>query len=594
MIAIRCSCGKRLEVPAAQAGGKGRCPRCKGRIRVVAPGTPATQAHQSVCLRLIGGPLAPGTQYFLAGPGPINVGKMEDQDLRLLDPRVSRRHGRLLHDDDGWRIEDAGSSNGILVNDERIEDARLLTDGDFVRIGDCEFKFVDAFDVTNTAAASHRPSSFAGRASSPAASASVASAAPEVPEAFAAEAFDDGLLRLADLADGETVELPSERDMVSGRAVEAGADDKADGPVCPSCGKQYPSRVRICVACGIDLKTGRALLTTMDHNLDEVAATAERLVSAVSWIIRFGIYPVASEAFGTAKPYTIRAIAILTTVVSFWFFSVIYLGWFNPDSSVKLMLWAGQFNPSEYVLDFTDEYEYADRPAEPLAENASPEEPELTEEEAAALVANLTPEEIGLARFHPYQLLTHVLLHGGLIHLAGNLLFLIVLGSRVNGLIGNIATGIIYPILGIGAAAFQMAASADEPLHPNLGASGAIMGLAGMYLVLFPIHKTHMVVWLRLGLLWGFRLHQKLFAWPGWLVVLFYIAFDVLATLLDAADGVAHWAHLGGFIVGASIAMVGVLFGLIDARGTDLISAILGRHAHRIIYHRRKPSPQAT
>ena len=95
-----------------------------------------------------------------------------------------------------------------------------------------------------------------------------------------------------------------------------------------------------------------------------------------------------------------------------------------------------------------------------------------------------------------------------------------------------------------------MITHSNEQRHPMLGASGAIMGLAGMYLVLAPVHRIYMTIWLRMGLMTGFRLLWKLWAVRGFWVVLFYIAFDVLATLIGSRDGTAHWAHLGGFVAG--------------------------------------------
>jgi membrane associated rhomboid family serine protease len=123
-----------------------------------------------------------------------------------------------------------------------------------------------------------------------------------------------------------------------------------------------------------------------------------------------------------------------------------------------------------------------------------------------------------------------------------------------------------------------------------LGASGAIMGLAGMYFVLFPAYRVHVAIWLRLGLMTGFRLAWKLFAIRGFWVVLFYIAFDVLATALGAEDGVAHWAHLGGFIAGMAIALVLILTRLVNAYGGDILSVALGRYAWPLLGRPGQPA----
>jgi membrane associated rhomboid family serine protease len=117
-----------------------------------------------------------------------------------------------------------------------------------------------------------------------------------------------------------------------------------------------------------------------------------------------------------------------------------------------------------------------------------------------------------------------------------------------------------------------------------------VMGLAGMYIVLFPIHKVHMAAWLRLGLLFRFRLSMSIFAVRGFWVVLFYIAFDVIYTLFGLEDDVAHWAHLGGFLAGAAIALILLCSRLVNARGGDILSVILGRHAWKLIGRPNRPA----
>jgi membrane associated rhomboid family serine protease len=163
-------------------------------------------------------------------------------------------------------------------------------------------------------------------------------------------------------------------------------------------------------------------------------------------------------------------------------------------------------------------------------------------------------------------------------HFAGNMVFLLVFGLRVNELIGDLKFAIIYPLLAIAAALSYMASISGQPLQPMLGASGAIMGLAGMYFVLFPIQRVHMAFWIRLGL-WFFYL--KMFRMRGfWLLVLWIGFNDILPMAFPSKhDHVAHWAHLGGFLFGMAIA-IGLLAGrLATARGGDLLSVLLGRYA---------------
>jgi membrane associated rhomboid family serine protease len=353
------------------------------------------------------------------------------------------------------------------------------------------------------------------------------------------------------------------------------AGTKVGTRTCPGCKKMLPADAKICVDCGIYLKTGRTILMTEDQHVDRAYAVAESTIRWVSWIIWFGIYPIASEAFGLRKPWVVRGIAILTIAASFAFFAAMIAGGPAERTFDGLMLWAGDPEVGKALLDGlpTDD-------GEPIRDP-----------NAAATHAALREYLASAREFHPIQLLTHTFLHAGLLHLAGNMLFLMVLGARVNALIGNIWTLALYPVLAVVAGVAHMLSVADALPTAALGASGAIMGLAGMYLVLFPLHRVHMAIWLRWGIVLPLRLSAKLFAVRGFWVVLFYIAFDVIYTVFRLEDEVAHWAHLGGFIAGAAIALALLLGRRIDARGGDLLSAILGRHAWKLI---GRPRPVAS
>ncbi len=338
------------------------------------------------------------------------------------------------------------------------------------------------------------------------------------------------------------------------------------GRTCPGCKRTLPKGAVVCVNCGMNLKSGRRLMTSDVSSLDSVHTAAESVVTWLSWLIWLGIYPIASEGFGTRKPHVVRGLAILTTLVSFWFFVDF---WSHPDGQIEhanLMLWGGQALTHEEMIDR-------------LRSEARAEGYDLDEDELKMVAAEVGTQSAG-GEFHGYQLFTHALLHMDLMHLAGNLLFLLVFGSRVNALVGNLWIAGLYPLLAVAAGVAHCISVQSEALAPMLGASGAVMGLAGMYFVLFPVHKVHMVAWWRWGLIGGFNLSFKAFEVRGFWVVLFYISFDVIYTVFTSLhDNVAHWAHLGGFIAGAVIAFIMLLTGLVDARGGDLLSRILGRRA---------------
>ena len=342
---------------------------------------------------------------------------------------------------------------------------------------------------------------------------------------------------------------------------------------CPCCGKELPAGAKVCVDCGVYLDTGRRIITTQDENLDHIYVVAERTIWLVSWIIWLGVYPIASEAFGLRKPWVVRGIALLTIVVSLGFLGVMWTDAPAQDSLRNLMLWAGDPDASADVLASLDqEFDFNEI-----------DDPEIREVLRTGAAEAVREHLASAGEFHPHQLITHAFLHGGILHLAGNMLFLMVFGARVNALIGNVWTLVLYPVLALIAGVAEMINLASGPPIPMVGASGAVMGLAGIYLVFFPVHKVHMAAWLRWGLIGAFRLSLKLFAVRGFWVVLFYIAFDVVYTVFGLEDETAHWAHLGGFIGGVAIGLILLFSRLVDARGADILSVILGRHARKLV-----------
>lgn len=374
--------------------------------------------------------------------------------------------------------------------------------------------------------------------------------------------------------------------------VLAGLDEPPSSPAepagvavtCPACGRSLPEGTHVCVTCGINIDTGRSIVTSRRLDQNRVYTNTEGVLRLVSWFEPLGFAPVASEAMGGRRPYAVWAIALLTIVVSFWF-------WFSSGTQMhhrkELMLWSGDATPSADVIMML--YEWTDW-GDAQAFDARMRQ--LQDEEALGDVPvrdlddliveahqSLPPAQRVIGTFHPYQLLTHALLHGGIFHLAGNLLFLLIFGSRVSALIGNTGVVILYPILAVIAALAEMASTAHAQPIPMLGASGAIMGLAGMYFVLFPVNRMYIAAWFRF--LFFFRM--KIWGPRGFWVVLLYVAFDVAWVSFGAENGVAHWAHLGGFIAGALFAVILLVSRVLNAAGGDLITVVLGRHAWKLI-----------
>jgi membrane associated rhomboid family serine protease len=144
----------------------------------------------------------------------------------------------------------------------------------------------------------------------------------------------------------------------------------------------------------------------------------------------------------------------------------------------------------------------------------------------------------------------HMWLHGGIMHLLGNLLFLWVFGNAVCAKIGNFKFLPIYIVLGLIAGVTHLMFSGG----PMIGASGAINGVVGMFLVFFPQNDiTCYWVW------WLFLIPRVVeFTVSSYWMILLWFAFDLLGALFCSADigGVAYFAHIGGFLAGFVLAII--------------------------------------
>ncbi len=141
-------------------------------------------------------------------------------------------------------------------------------------------------------------------------------------------------------------------------------------------------------------------------------------------------------------------------------------------------------------------------------------------------------------------LLTSMFLHGGLLHILSNMLYLWIFGDNVEGALGHGRFLIFYLLSGAGGAGLQLAASASSTA-PMIGASGAIAGVMGAYLVLFP--------WSRILTLVPFFFFLHFVEVPAVLILGLWFVIQFLSGLLDpgGVGGVAWFAHLGGFLAGA-------------------------------------------
>jgi membrane associated rhomboid family serine protease len=139
-------------------------------------------------------------------------------------------------------------------------------------------------------------------------------------------------------------------------------------------------------------------------------------------------------------------------------------------------------------------------------------------------------------------LFTSMFMHAGWLHLGSNMLYLWIFGDNVEDRFGQARFLIFYLLCGLGATALQLSFSLDSNI-PNLGASGAIAGVLGAYVLLFPRA--------RVSVLQG----QRVIPMPALIVIGFWFIlqlFSGIGSIAETSDtgGVAYMAHIGGFIAG--------------------------------------------
>ena len=145
--------------------------------------------------------------------------------------------------------------------------------------------------------------------------------------------------------------------------------------------------------------------------------------------------------------------------------------------------------------------------------------------------------------------LSSMFMHGSWMHIIGNMWFLWIFGDNVEDAMGRVRFAIFYLLCGLGAAAAQMMADTSS-LIPMVGASGAIGGVMGAYIILYPRVHVHMLV------VFGF--YVTTFAVPAVLMLGYWMLLQVIggfSSMGATGGGVAFWAHIGGFVAGAILVM---------------------------------------
>ncbi len=155
----------------------------------------------------------------------------------------------------------------------------------------------------------------------------------------------------------------------------------------------------------------------------------------------------------------------------------------------------------------------------------------------------------GLTRHGPTlavvtPLLAHMFLHSGLLHIAGNMLYLWVFGNNIEDTLGSLRFLLFYLASGVAAAIGQGILSPG----PMIGASGAVAGVLGAYLVLFPQARVSTLVFLGIFI--------TIVRLPALVVIGFWIVIQILNSLAElritqhSSGGIAYFAHIAGFVAG--------------------------------------------
>lgn len=144
-----------------------------------------------------------------------------------------------------------------------------------------------------------------------------------------------------------------------------------------------------------------------------------------------------------------------------------------------------------------------------------------------------------------FNFLSSMFMHGDIMHIFGNMLFLWIFGDNLENLLGHIRFAAFYIVCGIAAALAQVVLEPNSAI-PMLGASGAISGVLGGYLLLFPQRQVRAIIF------------NFLTTVPAFVALGLWIGYQVLLGFLTPTGqgGVAYAAHIGGFIAGLALVKV--------------------------------------
>jgi membrane associated rhomboid family serine protease len=166
------------------------------------------------------------------------------------------------------------------------------------------------------------------------------------------------------------------------------------------------------------------------------------------------------------------------------------------------------------------------------------------------------------------QLFTSMFLHVGPFHLLGNMLFLWTFGNNANDRLGHLLYAVAYLALGVSAGLGHVLADYGSEI-PCVGASGAVFGVIGLYLVLSPLNDVRIFYWLFISF--------GTFSCSGFWVIGFYVGWNLLDVMLGTAGRVAVMAHLAGFGAGFCGGLLLLVKGVVERDDYDFLSWVSRR-----------------
>lgn len=175
----------------------------------------------------------------------------------------------------------------------------------------------------------------------------------------------------------------------------------------------------------------------------------------------------------------------------------------------------------------------------------SPSEQQLIAYSYGAIPHHLLSWEKGQPVHPVATVFSSMFLHGGLLHLGGNMLYLWIFGDNIEDRLGHIRFLVFYLLAGV-AAAYAQAISSPDSLTPMIGASGAVSGVLGAYILLFPHARVHTLLFF--GFFW------TVVRVPAVVIIGFWIILQLVNGMISkgivSQGGVAWFAHIGGFLFG--------------------------------------------